>query len=201
MERRLSDIEIRTAFKSSLLPAYLHDQSSFVLEELGLRHGRARIDLAIVNGELIGFELKSDLDSLQRLPEQAMVYNSVLDRITLIVTERHLSAAVQQISEWWGVVLARLDGNGAVVFREVRGPETNPLVEKLAVARLLWRTEALGILEELGVAEGFRSKPRTEIYSRLAELLDDGTLRLKVRQKLYLRTNWRPDALQMSDDD
>ena len=199
MERRLSDIEIRVAFKSSLLPAYLHNQGSFVLEELGLRHGRARIDLAIVNGELLGFELKSDLDSLRRLPEQAMVYNSVLDRITLIVTERHLSAAVQQLSDWWGIVLAQLDRDGAVSFREVRSPKINPVVEKLAVARLLWRTEALGILEELGAAEGFRSKPRTQIYTRLAELLDDGTLRSRVRQRLYLRTDWRPDAPQMSD--
>jgi len=200
MERRLSDVEIRAAFKSSLLPGYLHDQGSFVLEELGLRHGRARIDLAIVNGELIGFELKSDLDSLQRLPEQAMVYNSVLDRITLIVTERHLSAAVEQISDWWGIVLARLDLDGAVSFREVRSPKINPVVEKLAVARLLWRTEALGILEELGAAEGFRSKGRTEIYTRLTELLDDETLRSRVRLGLSLRTDWRPDALQMSDD-
>jgi hypothetical protein len=200
MERRLSDVEIRTAFKSSLLPGYLHDQGSFVLEELGLRHGRARIDLAIVNGELIGFELKSDLDSLQRLPEQAMVYNSVLDRITLIVTERHLSAAVEQISEWWGIIIAGLDLDGAVSFREIRSPKINPVVEKLAVARLLWRTEALGILEELGAAEGFRSKGRTEIYTRLTELLDDETLRSRVRLGLSLRTDWRPDALQMSDD-
>lgn len=201
MERRLSDVEIRAAFKSSLLPSYLHDQGSFVLEELGLRHGRARIDLAIVNGELIGFELKSDLDSLQRLPEQVMVYNSVLDRITLIVTERHLSAAVEQISEWWGIIIAGLDLDGAVSFREVRSPKINPVVEKLAVARLLWRTEALGILEELGAAEGFRSKGRTEIYTRLTELLDDETLRLRVRLGLSLRTDWRPDALQTSDDD
>lgn len=200
MERRLSDVAIRSAFKSSLLPSYLHDQGSFVLEELGLRHGRARIDLAIVNGELIGFELKSDLDSLQRLPEQAMVYNSVLDRITLIVTERHLSAAAQHLSDWWGIILARLDRDGAVSFREIRGATMNPGVEKLAVARLLWRTEALGILEELRAAEGFRSKPRTEIYTRLTELLDDETLRSRVRLGLSLRTDWRPDALQRSDD-
>lgn len=201
MGQCLSDVEIRAAFKSSLLPAYVHDQRSLVLEELGLRHGRARIDLAIINGEIIGFELKSDLDNLQRLPEQVMVYNSVLDRITLIITSKHLRAAIQQIGDWWGIVLARLDHNGAISFKEIRPPKANPLVEKVAVARLLWRTEALGILEELGAAEGFRSKTRVEIYSRLAELLDDGMLRSRVRQRLFLRTDWRPDALQMSDGD
>ena len=201
MEHCLSDAEIRTAFISSLRAAHAHNQRSLVLEELGLRHGRARIDLAIINGEIIGFELKSDLDSLQRLPEQAMVYNSVLDKITLIVTEKHLSAAMQQLSNWWGIILAQLDGDGAVSFSEVRSPKTNPLVEKVAVARLLWRSEALGILEELGAAEGFRSKPRAEIYSRLADLLDNKTLRSRVRQRFFLRSDWRPDALQMSDDD
>ena len=200
MVRCLSDVEIRAAFMSSLLPSYLHDQRALVVEELGLRHGRARIDLAIVNGELLGFELKSDLDSLQRLPEQAMVYNSVLDKITLIVTERHLNAAIQQLPDWWGVLLAQLNSDGAVLFSEVRSSRTNPLVEKVAVARLLWRAEALGILEELGAAERFRSKPRVEIYSRLADLLDAETLRLKVRQKLFLRSDWRPDALRVSND-
>ena len=201
MEHCLSDVEIRAAFKSSLLPAYIHDPQSLVMDELGLRHGRARVDLAVINGEIIGFELKSDLDSLQRLPEQAMVYNSVLDRITLIVTERHLNAAVRQLSDWWGIILVELDGNGAISFSEVRSSKANPLVEKVAVARLLWRAEALGILEELGAAEGFRSKPRTEIYSQLADLLDSKTLGSKVRQRLFLRRAWRPDALQTSDDD
>ena len=146
MGQCLSDAEIRAAFISSLRTAYIHDQPSLVLEELGLRHGRARIDLAVIKGEIIGFELKSDLDSLQRLPEQAMVYNSVLDKITLIVTEKHLSAAMQQLFDWWGIILAQLDGDGVVSFSEVRSPKTNPLVEKVAVARLLWRAEALGIL-------------------------------------------------------
>jgi len=64
----------------------------------------------------------------------------------------------------------------------------------------LWRKEALNILEEIGQANGVRSKPRMAIYERLAEVLDDKTLKAKVREHLRFRMNWRPDAqLALSD--
>lgn len=192
----LSDPEIRSAFRSSLLPLFATDPGTLVVEELGLQHGRARIDLAIINGKLLGFELKSDLDTLHRLPEQTLVYNSVFDKITLVATEKHRADLVLQLPEWWGITIARFIQD-AVQFEEIRPAQINSTVEKMAVARLLWRSEALDVLQQLGSANGVLSKPRAEIYKRLSEVLDTDTLRSKVRQALCSRSDWRPDALQM----
>ncbi len=192
----LSDPEIRSAFRSSLLPLFAADPGTLVVEELGLQHGRARIDLAIINGKLLGFELKSDLDTLHRLPEQTLVYNSVFDKITLVATEKHRADLVLQLPEWWGITIARFIQD-AVQFEEIRPAQINSTVEKMAVARLLWRSEALDVLQQLGSANGVLSKPRAEIYKRLSEVLDTDTLRSKVRQALCSRSDWRPDALQM----
>jgi len=67
----MNDAQIRIATKRALFAQHMGDAETVILEELGIQHGLSRIDLAVVNGELNGFELKSDKDTLARLPEQA----------------------------------------------------------------------------------------------------------------------------------
>ena len=64
----MSDACIRDALKRELLYEYKDDRQTVIIEELGVQHGTSRIDLAVVNGVLHGFELKSDRDTLTRLP-------------------------------------------------------------------------------------------------------------------------------------
>lgn len=187
----MKDCHIRTALKTKLQARYSGDPTTLVVDELALRHGAARVDIAVVNGIIHGYELKSDLDTLRRLPYQAKIYNSVLDRITLIAGERHLDGAMGIIPEWWGVKLARMGSRGVVHFTEVRRPRNNPSQEILAVSKLLWRQEALTLLEELGKAEGLRWKPRAMIYARLAEVAAPDLIRSRVRHQLRSRKNWR----------
>ena len=99
----MNDAQIRAATKKALLVQHMGDAETVIFEELGVQHGLARIDLAVVNGELHGFELKSARDTLARLPEQAESYGRVFDRITLVVEERHVRGAVELVPDWWGV--------------------------------------------------------------------------------------------------
>ena len=92
----MNDVQIRTALKRELLLQYKDDRETVVIEELGVHHGTSRIDLAVVNGVLHGFEFKSDRDTLTRLPEQANAYGLVFDRLTLVVAERHVRRAVER---------------------------------------------------------------------------------------------------------
>jgi hypothetical protein len=62
---------IRSALECDLRAQFQSDPETIILDELGLRHGAARVDIVVVNGNLIGFELKSDRDDLRRLPKQA----------------------------------------------------------------------------------------------------------------------------------
>ncbi len=164
---------------------------ALILQELGLRHGAARVDVAVVNGLLHGYELKSDSDSLGRLARQAVVYGSVLDRVTLVVGQRHAEAATRMIPDWWGLQVAEMGPRGGVLFSSVRRTRNNPSQDVVAVAKLLWREEALKLLQQLGAAEGFMSKPRAAIYARLAEVADPDAIRARVRDRLRNRTGWR----------
>ena len=169
-----------------------------IFEELGVRHGKARIDIAVVNGIMHGYEIKSDRDTLQRLPEQMGVYNSVFDQITLVVGKSHLYDAINLVPDWWGIILTKFNADRQIVFQSIREAKDNEDKQvPVSIARMLWRAEALKILEERNEAAGIRSKTREVIYKKLAEVLKDdiGTLKEHVRNALLIsRGDWRSVA-------
>jgi|AntAceMinimDraft_9_1070365.scaffolds.fasta_scaffold08369_1 hypothetical protein len=189
-----NDITIRSALKKLLTNRHAQDEKVRIIEELGVQHGSARVDIAVVNGIMHGYEIKSDQDTLQRLPRQMDVFNSVFDKITLVVGKNHLYRAINIVPEWWGIMVAKSNNNGSVIFNLIRGEEFNKNQDSVSIAKLLWREEALRILEKNKVANGFYSKPRDFIYKKLASVLDQEALSEEVREKLFLRADWRPDA-------
>jgi len=189
-----NDIIIRSALKKLLTNRHAQDKKVRIIEELGVQHGTARVDIAVVNGIMHGYEIKSDQDTLQRLPRQMEVFNSVFNKITLVVGKNHLYQAINIVPEWWGIMVAKINNNGSVIFNLIRGEEFNKNQDSVSIARLLWREEALRILEKNKWADGFYSKPRDFIYKKLASVLDQETLSEEVREKLFLRADWRPDA-------
>ena len=196
----MNDLQIRTALKRELLLQYKDDRETVVIEELGVHHGTSRIDLAVVNGVLHGFELKSDRDTLTRLPEQANAYGLVFDRLTLVVAERHLRAAVDVVPDWWGITVTRGEA-GNLSFCDLKLPMNNPSPDPFSVVSLLWRNEALSFLEESGGASGLHSGSRAEIYSKLVEEVDFDHLRGKVRCCLRDRRDWRSAGRRLSCGD
>lgn len=197
-----NDRLIRTALKRSLERQYAADPMIRIIEELGIKHGAVRVDLALINGGIHGFELKSDKDTLSRLPYQMRVFNTVLDRVTLVVGKNHLYEAINMIPEWWGMIVAKSwETSDTVSFYKIREAGINPDPKSNAIVQLLWRQEALNILEELGCADGVRSKNRDAIYSRLTDILDIESLRTEVVDHLCARSNWRSDPPYRQDGD
>jgi hypothetical protein len=186
----MRDVDVRAALHSQLSESIgPHGDDTLVVDELGLC-GTARVDVAVVNGSLSGFELKSDVDTLRRLPAQVETYGTVLDHVTLVVTERHLEPASALVPDWWGVLVAKVE-NGQVALTATRPPGANPAVDPAALAQLLWRDEALSVLTHRGLDAGVRSKPRWALWERLAQSLELDELRDEVRAALKRRRGWR----------
>ena len=193
--RQTNDAMIRETLINRLQREYATNSDYRIIPELGLWHGAARIDVAVVNGILHGFEIKSDRDTLIRLPEQMEAYNSIFDRVTLVVGSSHLVDVFKRVPEWWGVETAHVSASGLVSFNIIRDPRNNPKQDDVSIARLLWRHEALEKLESLGKADGIRSKPREVVYRRLAESLELKLLKKYVWDVLQSpRQGWRSDA-------
>jgi len=189
-----NDILIRSALKKFLTNHHAQDEKVRIIEEFGVQHGTARVDIAVINGIIHGYEIKSDQDTLRRLPRQMGVFNLVFDKITLVVGKNHLYQAINMVPEWWGIIIVKIDNNGSVIFNVIRGEEFNKNQDSVSIARLLWREEALRILEKNKAANGFYSKSRDFIYEKLASVLDQEALSEEVRERIFLRTDWRPDA-------
>lgn len=190
--RVVRDRDVRLALHQKVLMDHHGDSNTRVLDELGLRHGVCRVDIAVINSCLHGYEIKSDADTLGRLPNQISVYSAVLDRATLVVGKKHVDKATAIIPEWWGIKIVTAGSRGAINFETHRRPASlNPKIDPLALAELLWRSEAVSILQELGAPAGILRKPRASLYQYLAEVLKLDELRHFIRQFLKAREKWR----------
>lgn len=165
------------------------EQGTLFVDELDLG-GLVRVDVAAVNGSLWGYEIKSERDTLRRLPMQVEVYSQVLDYAALVVAERHHDHAADLLPDWWEVVVVTGDADN-VVLDVVRSGVRNGNVNALQVAQLLWRDEVLAELTERGLDRGVRSKPRRALWQRLVESLELVDLQQVVRTRLKARQGWR----------
>ena len=130
----MNDQRIRANFHQKCLSKHHSDSKTMVINELGLNHGKSRADIAIINGRLIGYEIKSDLDSLRRLNEQIVSYNAIFDRVYLIATPRHLKDIEAILPKWWGIISVNEGQRGAVHFKNIRSPKITSNVDDHAVA-------------------------------------------------------------------
>lgn len=147
---------IRAALKERLAAPGVN-----LIDELGIKHGKFRVDVCAVTHELHGYEIKSDLDTVARLPDQAKHFSLVFQRMTLVVGPKLLGAALTIVPAWWGIMLATDTG-----LVELREAGVNPKPNYRWVVRLLWRDELHACLRTVGV--GGYSKLR---YWEVANLM------------------------------
>jgi len=87
-----TDAIIRAAVKRRLALRHADDTDAFVVEELPVGRGDARLDMAVINGRIEGIEFKSSVDTLERLSRQVRVYGEGVDRMGLVVASNCASA-------------------------------------------------------------------------------------------------------------
>jgi len=182
----LGDADIRPALRSWLHKEHAHNSDTVLIEELGLCRGQVRVDLAVVNGQLHGYEIKSDRDTLRRLDRQIDFYSRVFDLATLVVGDRHLDEALQGIPDWWGVL--RIDTSSEPMFEVLRRGGKNPGRNPRSLVELLWLDEAVSLLARRNAARGVRGKPRCVVWDRLCEHLDVHEIAAAVRSHLKARS-------------
>lgn len=191
VEMKTRDIDIRTSLHRVLLNEHKNEPDTLILDELGICQGDARIDVAVVNGAINGFEIKSESDTLERLPRQCEAYNKVFDTVTILTASRFIDGITDVIPEWWGVTLVEMEKDGTVHFFSYREPSRNTNIDPYVLAQLLWRDEAVEILKVRGLHRGLLSKPRKDIWVALANKIPLVELQAEVRKCLKERLNWR----------
>lgn len=164
-------------------------ESLLILDEFPLFGGDVRADMVAMNGAIHGYEIKSDRDRLTRLPRQVEAYGAVFDRASVVLSASHIDPARSLLPEWWEILEVQSVGGG-FTFRRLRRGRENPKREARALAALLWKAEALAILEAVDLDAGMRSATMSEMMDMLAENVSIKKLSALVRQRLLTRGDW-----------
>ena len=185
------DPDIRAALVEKRLEPHARRSGALVIHELGLAHARRRVDVAVVNGYIHGYEIKSAQDRLDRLPGQIEVYTRSLHKLTLVVATRHVKRVLEMIPTWCGVLKVLVGTRGGIRFESVRQAKKNPSVDPYILAHLLWRNEVIDILSEYDTQPAILRAPRAELYKLLVEKTTEPKLTGMIKAAMTERTSWR----------
>lgn len=185
------DSIVRSAFHQRILKSEHDSSDTVVVDELGLKNGSVRADIAVLNGKLIGYEIKTNNDTLIRLPHQIQAYNEVFDNVYVITGDKHLEKVLVSIPEWWGVYLVTETTDGLYDFKRCRKAKKNPEKDTMGLAQLLWKDEVIDILTSY-LNHSVRSKATKEqLYNLLSNECSPAKLTNFVLQYLKSRQTWR----------
>ncbi len=186
----LNDRAIRQGLLAKPLRGHVLDANTLVIHELGLVHARRRIDLAVINGTVHGFEIKSAVDGLGRLAGQLETYSQSLQKLTLVVADRNVGAVLERVPSWCGVLRASRGPRGTMrfdVLRRTRRRTSN---------RSFWHIscgvdEVRSILAALGAGNAELCAPRAVLYRALVDTIGETQLMAHIRAAMERRRLWR----------
>jgi len=188
----MRDFDVRKLLRVTYLEQYLKDTDSLVMEEVAVHKGSSRIDIAVFNGSIHGYEIKSDLDTLERLPTQITHYSKVFDYITVICGSKHTEKVDKLLPDYYGIieVKEKIKQLGCTVLRK---PIINPERDCKAILDLLWKEELSQILELLNITKGLKNKTKAKQIEVIGPMLDADLASKYVRELIKLRGDWRVD--------
>src|SRR5688572_19542885 len=127
----ISDSEIRHALRVRHLRHLSTRADTIIVDELGLAHAKGRVDVAVINGCIHGYEIKSPRDKLNRLDSQIELYRRTLHKLTLVAARKHVPEVLDRVPEWCGVLEVKQGSRGGVSFDVCRDASPNPEVDQV----------------------------------------------------------------------
>ena len=144
-EKPIGPTDIRLALRCWVKERFEINQNDLLIDELGFFNrdpnstvdSSFRADLALANGRLVGFEIKSEKDNLKRWVSQMNAYLNVFDEVWLCVHGKHLEAALSITPKNIGIIV--VDNFESLTV--VRFAKKHTLNNAYDLSGLLWRDE------------------------------------------------------------
>ena len=162
-----------------------------IIEELDLCVGEARIDLAIIDGKSLGIEIKSDHDTLERLPKQIEVYSRVFDRVVIVSGFKLLNQILCSVPDWWGVATVTKSNQGILKYHSLRNSKKNYDKDPFSNAQLLWKSEMLDLLKKKSLDAKYKNKSKDILWKALVDFFPKTEVFNHVNRCLKSRREWR----------
>lgn len=186
-----TDADIRSALHAKRLRRVKSHPDTLVIDELGLAHARSRIDVAVINGCIHGYEIKSAKDNLDRFETQIDIYRQALQKLTFVAAPKHIASIINHAPEWCGVIAAEQGPRGGINFQVLRNAAANPEINPVVMAHLLWRDEVIELLNQAGYTSKDLRRPRKQLYEMLCEAMTLREITASIRAFMMHRRIWR----------
>lgn len=190
---KVCDPEIRKHLKSDLLFQF---PGAKIVDELNVC--RCRVDIAVLSSSsgLVGYEIKSQADSLSRLKRQVTNYDKIFSFMYLVVFDNHYEESISIVPPYWGIIKVEknmINGVDKGLYHlHVRSAQRNPRRRAYNIADLLWKQELIDVLISLGVPKrGLGSRTVRSLCDSFTQVVDIDRLEGIVVSKMLSRTSWR----------
>jgi hypothetical protein len=185
----MKDVDIREPFIEKIVKINQgHDYR--IIPEMAVCDGLSRVDIAVANGNLYGYEIKSDADTLDRLPQQQEFYNKTFDKVFIVVGNKYVSIIEDYIPDWWGIYVAYYDKKQNVIIKQKKRGRKNHSVNAESLLELLWRDEIENLLKIHGF-KGLSSKNRRILRKMALDKFSLQEIKDYTRETLKQRKDWR----------
>lgn len=160
-----------------------------IIEELAVCDGEARVDVAVANGRLCGYEIKSDADTLERLALQQKCYDKTFDTVSIVVGEKFKDRIEECIPNYWGIYVV-YEYSGRCKIKRKRAAKVNKNIEANSLLELLWKEEIIKLLRNAGI-KGISGKNRRLLRQIVIDNFTLKEIRDYTRETIKSRQNWR----------
>ena len=174
-------------------------EDTIVIDEFSSSYSSARIDISVLNGSLHGYEIKSERDTLERLPKQIEYYTKIFEYITVVTTDKYTEKIIEIVPDFFGIFLIEKKKN-KLKLKKIRNSKKNKNIDYFELTKLLWKEELKEILKENDIKK-VSSLTRLELTKKVFENIPQNIIKKFVLTKIKNRTIERAVSIQELYDD
>jgi len=157
-----------------------------IMEEFVLCH-KCRADAVMIapNLGIVGFEIKSDRDSLERLEHQVKEYSRFCDYNYIVTGQKHATKVMELVPSFWGIYcVTEKEGRGSI--KCVREATISPKARLGNQLHFLWRSELIAIMKAHKI-KGYSSRSKSKIRRLLLDTMEKEVLQSELYEALMER--------------
>lgn len=167
-------------------------ERNLIVNEMAICRGISVADVAVVNGSLHCYEIKSSEDNLNRLNFQLKTYSNCFDYISVVTTKKHLDKVRILCPRSVGIYEAK-EVSSTVEFIQRRKAKKNNKVDSVSLLQLLWKEELIELVRTVNLKIAVKSKSKSYLWDVLATKINKPLLQEYVRSTLKARVGWKAD--------
>lgn len=185
----MNDPDIRKILYPHILS--MSDEKSLHVPEVWMGYSVADVlSLNVESSRIVGWEIKSDVDSLSRLKKQVKDYNKFCHECWIVTTDKYVDKVIEYIDPHWGIINVN-ESSMKIVKKAV----DNPFFETRSVLSWLDNRQLKKILRSYG-AKGYSGLSKYSLVQFANEFNDENMIKKCIEMFLVDKHYWISRAIK-----